>query len=201
MVSPAASQALTDEAQCLFLRLFLRKGPWFRLDNLSYSELTDIPAAAHQLCQAKFAAALYPFAADTATSAPGIGTTSAALDVQSGMLDPFTVNAASASEIGAIPAALRGQLKESHPVVSLAAEPQGCSLADAGRCSGQAVFEVAAALTVAELQELMAQLEVAPAGRHAGGISKGQMIQLLKGGLEKAASPEAEVRMPVGCSD
>lgn len=42
-------QELSDEAQCLFLRLFLRKGPWFRLNTLSYSELTEPVTAAQEL--------------------------------------------------------------------------------------------------------------------------------------------------------
>lgn len=71
-------------------------------------------------------------------------------------------------------------------------ESQSCSLASAASCSGQSVLEVAEVLTVADLQQLFLQLELSPQGR-ATGISKGQMMQLLKGGLERAASPEAEV--------
>ena len=69
---------------------------------------------------------------------------------------------------------------------------EGCSLADAGSCSGQSVCEVAEALAVAELQQLMVQLELGPQGRVTG-INKGQMLQLLKGGLEKAISSGTEV--------
>ena len=69
---------------------------------------------------------------------------------------------------------------------------EGCSLADAGSCSGQSVCEVAEALAVAELQQLMVQLELGPQGRVTG-INKGQMLQLLKEGLEKAISYGTEV--------
>lgn len=69
---------------------------------------------------------------------------------------------------------------------------ESCSLADAESCSGQSVCEVAEALTVADLQQLMVQLELGPQGR-VKGISKGQMLQLLKGGLEKANTSGAEV--------
>lgn len=69
---------------------------------------------------------------------------------------------------------------------------ESCSLADAESCSGQSVCEVAEALTVAELQQLLVQLELGPQGR-VKGISKGQMLQLLKGGLEKANTSGAEV--------
>lgn len=69
---------------------------------------------------------------------------------------------------------------------------EGCSLADAGNCSGQSVCEVAEALAVAELQQLLVQLELGPQGRVTG-INKGQMLQLLKGGLDKANTSGAEV--------
>ena len=47
-------------------------------------------------------------------------------------------------------------------------------------------------MTVAELQQLMLQLGLGPQGRVTG-ISKGQMLQLLKGGLEVAGASGAEV--------
>lgn len=55
-VSPAALQGLSEQAQCLFLRFFLRKGPWFRLSTAQYSELSDAAAAAAELEAASFAA-------------------------------------------------------------------------------------------------------------------------------------------------
>ena len=79
-----------------------------------------------------------------------------------------------------------------HTAASDVDKSQSCSLANAASCSGQSVLEVAEALTVAELQQLILQLELSPQGK-ATGISKGQMIQLLKGGLERAESPAAEV--------
>lgn len=161
-------QGLADEAQCLFLRLFLRKGPWFRLDTLSYSELTHIPTAASQLCRADFATPIHPVTGPAASLSlthliPMDTHTDQTGDLQSGVAD--------CSGAG------------------------GCSLADASSCSGQSVCEVAEALTVAELQQLMAQMELGIQGRVTG-IGKGQMLQLLKGGLEKAGASKAEVSCP-----
>ena len=42
----------------LFLRLFLRSGPWFRLASLSYSEVASVPAAAADIQAAGLAANL-----------------------------------------------------------------------------------------------------------------------------------------------
>ncbi len=39
----------------LLLRLFLRKGPWFRLNSLAYSELNDALAASETLVGLGFA--------------------------------------------------------------------------------------------------------------------------------------------------
>ncbi|MCG9746414.1 VRR-NUC domain-containing protein [Shewanella sp. Isolate8] len=41
--------ALGEDAQCLLVRLISRKGPWFCLTQLSYIEITDIPAAISEL--------------------------------------------------------------------------------------------------------------------------------------------------------
>lgn len=42
-------QALPAPARSLLLRLLLRKRRWYQLSALSYSDVSDIPAAAHQL--------------------------------------------------------------------------------------------------------------------------------------------------------
>ncbi|KAL6769540.1 hypothetical protein ACKKBG_A31395 [Auxenochlorella protothecoides x Auxenochlorella symbiontica] len=47
--------ALTAAAAALFLRLFLRKGPWFRLQRLAYPEVPDAAAAVGELCAAGLA--------------------------------------------------------------------------------------------------------------------------------------------------
>ena len=145
-------QALPNEAQCLFLRLFLRKGPWFRLDTLSYSELTDVTASAQQLCEAGMAIPLYSFTAQSTQPSPSVAV---ATDAQGG-------------------------------------EAGGCSLAAAEGCSAQLVCGVAEALTVAELQLLLGKLDLTGQGKTAG-ISKGQVLQLLKGGLEQAKALASEV--------
>lgn len=49
------AQALPAAAQCLFLRLHLRRGPWFRLAGLAYSEVADAGAAAEALARAGLA--------------------------------------------------------------------------------------------------------------------------------------------------
>ena len=173
-------QALTDEAQCLFLRLFLRKGPWFRLNTLAYSELTDIPMSAQQLCQAGVATPLYPNPASSTNTAAKTGTL------------PQTA-AAAGSPAG--PGACTSQAAG----LSIGSDEQSrqgtpCSLVQAASCSAQLVFEVAETLTVAELQLLMGKLEVGTQGRTMG-ISKGQMLQLLKAGLEKVEGSAAEVSL------
>ena len=152
----------------MFLRLFLRKGPWFRLNTLSYYELTHIPTAASQLCQAGFASPIHPF--DAAAASPALA-----------HLTPGDINDHGAGdlEVGASDSPRAGKW-------------EGCNLADAGNCSGQSVCDVAEALAVAELQQLMVQLELGPQGRMTG-INKGQMLQRLKGGLEKANTSGAEV--------
>ena len=42
-------QRLPIEARCLFVRLYLRKGNFFRTDKLDYSEIGDLNAAIHHL--------------------------------------------------------------------------------------------------------------------------------------------------------
>ena len=112
-----------DEAQCLFLRLFLRKGPWFRLNTLSYSELSEPLVAAQEL-------------SDTAMA--------------------------------------------------------HCTSTDAEHCWQPLVMALAEALSVAELQQLIASLELLPQGKASGG-SKGQMLQRLQAGLDQAQEPSQEV--------
>ncbi|CAM8914894.1 unnamed protein product [Rhodiola kirilowii] len=43
--------ALSDDSQRLFVRLYTRKGPWFRLNTLSYVEILNIEAAAKELAE------------------------------------------------------------------------------------------------------------------------------------------------------
>ncbi len=47
--------SLSPPAQCLFLRLLLRRGPWFTQSGLSYSEVADVGAAAEELLGAGMA--------------------------------------------------------------------------------------------------------------------------------------------------
>jgi len=46
--------ALSEEAQCLFIRFSNRSKSFFRINALSYSEITDIPAALNELHDAHF---------------------------------------------------------------------------------------------------------------------------------------------------
>jgi anion-transporting ArsA/GET3 family ATPase len=46
--------ALSEEAQCLFIRFSNRSKSFFRVNTLSYSEITDIPAALNELHDAQF---------------------------------------------------------------------------------------------------------------------------------------------------
>ncbi len=47
-------RALPDPAQCLYLRLHSRVGPWFRSRRLNYEEIGDIPPVLAQLRSAGF---------------------------------------------------------------------------------------------------------------------------------------------------
>jgi len=183
-------QALTDEAQCLFLRLFLRKGPWFRLSTLAYSELTDIPMSAQQLCQADMATPLYPNPASS---------TNTAAKTRS---PPQT--AATAAAAAAFSPAGPGTCTSQAAVLSIGSDEQTmqdtpCSLVQAASCSVQLVIEVAETLTVAELQLLMGKVEVGMQGRTTG-VSKGQMLQLLKAGLDNVEGSAAEVSLRALCA-
>lgn len=178
-------QALTDEAQCLFLRLFLRKGPWFRLNTLAYSQLTDTPVSAEQLCQAGMATSLYPISASSSGIAAKTGS------------PPQTAAAAAGSPAGP------GTCTSQAAVLGIGSDEQNmkgtpCGLVEAASCSVQLVIEVAETLTVAELQLLMGKVEVGTQGRTTG-ISKGQMLQLLKAGLEKVEGSAAEVSLSSLC--
>ncbi|KAK8933447.1 hypothetical protein KSP39_PZI015928 [Platanthera zijinensis] len=41
--------SLSGDAQRLLIRLYTRKGPWFRLSNISYKEISDLNVAVHTL--------------------------------------------------------------------------------------------------------------------------------------------------------
>lgn len=45
---------LSEDAQCLFIRFSNRRGLFFRVNKLSYSELTDIPALLNELLEREF---------------------------------------------------------------------------------------------------------------------------------------------------
>lgn len=50
----AAYSYLPADAQCLLVRLLIRKGEWFRSDKLNYDEIVDLDAAARELEQGGF---------------------------------------------------------------------------------------------------------------------------------------------------
>ncbi|WP_338875955.1 VRR-NUC domain-containing protein [Spirosoma sp. SC4-14] len=47
-------EALSIDAQCLYVRFSNRKGLFFRINKLQYTEITDLPAAVGELMQASF---------------------------------------------------------------------------------------------------------------------------------------------------
>ncbi len=51
---------LSEDAQCLFIRFSNRRGLFFRVNKLSYSELTDIPALLNELLEREFIESLNP---------------------------------------------------------------------------------------------------------------------------------------------
>ncbi|KAB7732772.1 VRR-NUC domain-containing protein [Rudanella paleaurantiibacter] len=50
----ARFSALSEDAQCLFVRFSNRKGLFFRVNKLQYTEITDLPAALTELLQTGF---------------------------------------------------------------------------------------------------------------------------------------------------
>ncbi len=51
---------LSEDAQCLFIRFSNRRGLFFRVNKLSYSELTNIPALLNELLEREFIESLNP---------------------------------------------------------------------------------------------------------------------------------------------
>ncbi|PIA29938.1 hypothetical protein AQUCO_05800189v1 [Aquilegia coerulea] len=47
-------RALSDDSQRLFIRLYTRKGPWFRMSNVSYPEISEYQQAIKGLCGAGY---------------------------------------------------------------------------------------------------------------------------------------------------
>lgn len=47
-------QSLSADSQRLFIRLYQRKGPWFRMSNLSYTDITDLKLACQELLVAGY---------------------------------------------------------------------------------------------------------------------------------------------------
>ncbi|XP_071720394.1 fanconi-associated nuclease 1 homolog [Rutidosis leptorrhynchoides] len=45
---------LSDDSQRLFIRLYTRKGPWFRMSNISYAEILDYQVAVQELSEAGY---------------------------------------------------------------------------------------------------------------------------------------------------
>ncbi|WP_373331155.1 hypothetical protein [Salmonirosea aquatica] len=50
--------ALSEDAQCLFVRFSNRRGAFFKVNSLAYAELGDIPAALTELIEAGFVESL-----------------------------------------------------------------------------------------------------------------------------------------------
>lgn len=49
---------LSDDSQRLFIRLYTRKGPWFRMSNISYAEILDCQHAVKELSEAGYVCAI-----------------------------------------------------------------------------------------------------------------------------------------------
>jgi Fanconi-associated nuclease 1 len=47
-------QSLSADSQKLFIRLYQRKGPWFRMSNLSYTDIVDLKSAGQELLVAGY---------------------------------------------------------------------------------------------------------------------------------------------------
>lgn len=47
-------QSLSADGQRLFIRLYQRKGPWFRMSNLSYTDITDLKSTCQELLVAGY---------------------------------------------------------------------------------------------------------------------------------------------------
>ncbi|KAK6927624.1 HIRAN domain [Dillenia turbinata] len=51
-------KSLSDDGQRLFIRLYMRKGPWFRVSNISYKEITDSHQAIKGLSESGYVCSL-----------------------------------------------------------------------------------------------------------------------------------------------
>lgn len=67
-------EALSLDAQCLYVRLSNRKGLFFRINKLHYTEITDLPAAVGELLTAGFIERLSPRHEVMGTDALGVFT-------------------------------------------------------------------------------------------------------------------------------
>ncbi|CAM6105052.1 unnamed protein product [Calypogeia fissa] len=61
-------KSLSDDAQRLFIRLYQRKGPWFRLSTIEYKDVADVGVASEELL-----AAGYMDTQDSPNEAPNVG--------------------------------------------------------------------------------------------------------------------------------
>ncbi|KAG0617281.1 hypothetical protein M758_5G178400 [Ceratodon purpureus] len=60
-------QLLSGDAQRLFIHLYQRKGPWFRVKNLNYSDVADVESSFQELIAARFMIAAEAVADGSAT--------------------------------------------------------------------------------------------------------------------------------------
>ena len=65
-------ERLSFEAQVLLVRLFMRKGPWFRVQQLAYAEIPRPPQAVLELAEAGMLQQWTPDAADDADALAGL---------------------------------------------------------------------------------------------------------------------------------
>jgi hypothetical protein len=187
----AARQALPVAAQCLFLRLHPRRGPWFRLGALAYSEVPDAAAAARALADAGLAALLEragPAGARRGCTAGRAGP----LSMPQGVFACDTCTCMHVwHQLLWLP---RRQAKPTTANFCLfyrdKALSQGADSSRAGRGARADAEAVVNVLTAPELAALAARLKLHPPGR-ASGNSRAQLLARVAGALRAGEVPAA----------
>jgi hypothetical protein len=181
LMAPALLQALPPAAQGLYLRLVLRRGPWFALQALQYPELPDPLPAAQELIMAGVecrgaAASGHAWCTDyTDCSLARMPC------LQQDWSRPGHICCVLLTGLTVVPCCDFGCLLMRLPVP--------CHAGFAGHCQGAAAAELAALVPAWELKALLGA--ASPSLGSLAGHSKAQLLQLLEGSaaLQEAAVP------------
>ncbi len=201
-----ALQGLEPAAASLLLRLFQRRGPWFRAGTLSYAEVPDVPATLSTLCTAGMAQMVYEDGGTRIFSAASTGHAAAAVDA--GAAAGGAVSAAAGvggkaeSEQAIAPSSCGASKDDDYWVV----EADGDAAGQAARCAAAAPpiswQQLAELLTVPELGAVLIGAWGLGGGRGAAGgaaasraAATGTRAQVLEALRALVAKDEAGARL------